>query len=106
MDLKQAKFVIYSSPDQQNWAPVLPEDVPEWVKEPETLGRMMLGEMCMKRDEGDRGSLWYRADAFLNVWERDRVAQALRARERAEADELLRLPADQPCIIIEENLTN
>lgn len=42
----QAMLVIFRSDDgQSGWTPVKPEDVPEWVKSPTTIGRIMDGEM-------------------------------------------------------------
>ena len=54
------------------WEPVKPEDVPEWVKEQEVLGRLLQGMMAMDK-EGEiftgsnnepfeYGSEWYRAE--------------------------------------------
>ena len=48
---KQAMLVIMVSDDEKGpFKPVRPEDVPDWVKDPDVLGRMVNGEMC--RNEG------------------------------------------------------
>jgi len=63
--MKQARVVIEASVngrDEDSWHPVHEKEVPEWVKDPDNMARMVLrGEQCMKCDEGDKGSLWYRA---------------------------------------------
>lgn len=56
-------LIIYASPNGRDaWQPVAPELVPEWLKDGDTLGRLVVaGEMACKADEGESGSLWYRA---------------------------------------------
>lgn len=59
-ETKQAMLVIFSSPHGRGeWTLVKPEDVPEWVKDPDNMARLVEGETCMKCDEGETGSLWY-----------------------------------------------
>ncbi len=61
--LPMALLVIYSSENgRDNWKPVPPRDVPEWVQHPLNIAKLVKGEQCMKADEGDKGSLWYRAE--------------------------------------------
>lgn len=60
MDFQQIELVILASGNgRDGWSPVKPEDVPEWVKAPDNMGRLVKGETCMKCDEGEKGSLWY-----------------------------------------------
>ena len=58
---KLAWMIIQSSPtgeDSNEWMPIMPEDLPEWVKDPVVMGRMWHGEkVCMNPD---RGTVWYR----------------------------------------------
>jgi hypothetical protein len=55
----QARLVIFRSQDgDKDWKPVKPEDVPAFVKDPDTLGRLMDGEMVRHLTE-DLG--WYMA---------------------------------------------
>lgn len=62
-DFAQARLVIFVSVNgRDNWHPVKADEVPEWVKDPDNMGRLVAGEACMKCDEGDAGSLWYRAE--------------------------------------------
>lgn len=80
--LQQASLVILSSDTGRGpWEPVLPAEVPEWVKAPDNIAKMMQGEACMKCDEGERGSLWYAALPFAD-YERLMKAQAKRERRR------------------------
>lgn len=61
--LAQGLLVILKSDNgRDGWTPVMPEDVPEWVKAPDNMARLVAGEMCMKPDEGEKGSAWYRAE--------------------------------------------
>jgi len=82
--LAQANLVILASADGRGeWSPVLPESVPDWLKEPDTMARLVEGECAMKADEGESGSLWYRAQAVAEV-ERIVAAQAKRQRKQAK----------------------
>jgi hypothetical protein len=59
---EQAVIVVYKSENgRDNWQPVLPIDVPEWVKEPGTMGKLVAGMECMDPTIGVAGSAWYRA---------------------------------------------
>lgn len=61
--MNTANLIIYASKNgRDGWEPVLPDSVPEWVKDPDTLGRMVAGDMAFKPNEGDKGSMWYRAE--------------------------------------------
>lgn len=60
--MKHAYLVIYKSPNgRDNWTPVERKDVPDWVNKPRTIGRLIAGEACMKADDGNQGSDWYKA---------------------------------------------
>ncbi len=53
---QMANLVIYrSATGEAPWTPVMHEDVPADIKEPEVMGRMVNGEMC--KVEGDEH--WY-----------------------------------------------
>ena len=59
---KLAWMVVQCSPkaDQDGmWTPLMPEDLPDWVKDPAVMGRMFNGDMVCLNPE--RGTLWYRA---------------------------------------------
>lgn len=63
MSSKQAHLVIFASVNgRDGWHPLAPAEVPAWVKDPETMGRLVAGEMCMDTAQGDQGSSWYRAE--------------------------------------------
>ena len=57
--MAQARLVIYRSEDgKQNWTPCPLGEVPEWVKEPDTLGKMVEGEMAFNPEAPD---YWFAA---------------------------------------------
>ncbi len=59
---KQATLVIYASSNgRDGWKPVLPGDVPAWVKEPRIIGALIAGEMCMD-PKASSGSTWFRGE--------------------------------------------
>lgn len=63
MSQQQARLVIYASDNgRDDWRPIKPEDVPDWVADPDNLGRLVAGEMCMRADDGPAGSPWFRAE--------------------------------------------
>lgn len=89
MSESQAHLVIYRSPNgRDGWAPVKPDEVPEWVKQPDNVARMVAGEMCMKADEGDKGSDWY---IGIRVEELQAMAKAQEKRERKNEKRLREL---------------
>ena len=60
---KRAVLVIYKSANgRDGWCPVFPADVPEWLKAPEIVGRLVAGEQCCDVAQGPAGSDWYRAE--------------------------------------------
>lgn len=63
MGVQQGYLMIYRSPTgRDNWQPVLPDDVPEWVKDQDILGRLVAGEIACDPTEGNSGRDWYRAE--------------------------------------------
>lgn len=59
--MTEGVLIIYVSPNgRDNWQPVLPADVPEWLKAPDILGELVAGEMACKADE--EPPVWYRAE--------------------------------------------
>jgi hypothetical protein len=54
------RLVIYegATPDGP-WAAVKPEDVPQWLQKPQTLGSMLEGNLAHNEDEPD--GPWYAA---------------------------------------------
>ena len=61
--MAEALLVIMRSANgRDGWTPVAPADVPAWVKEGGNMAKLVAGEMCMKADEGMKGSDWYRAE--------------------------------------------
>lgn len=78
MSNKQGRLVIYRSVNgRDNWQPIGEFDVPEWVKQPDVMGRLVAGEQCMDPTEGSRGSAWYRAVRVVSWYEREMVRGAL-----------------------------
>jgi len=76
--MKQAVLVIYRSANgRDGWQPVMQHDVPEWVKEPSIMGRLVAGEQCMDVAEGDAGSYWYRAVPVVSKPEQTMVNTAV-----------------------------
>lgn len=67
MDRKTIAVVYASENGRDRWKPVGKDDVPDWVREPVTMGRLLAGEKCMDCGEGQSGSLWYRAVPFHPV---------------------------------------
>lgn len=53
--------VFVSANGRDNWHPVRAEEVPDFVKRPEIMARLVAGEECMDCAEGRSGSSWYRA---------------------------------------------
>lgn len=56
---QMANLVIYRSlTGEAPWTPVMREEVPDKVKEPDVIGNLLNGEMC--KVDGDKH--WYRAE--------------------------------------------
>lgn len=63
----EALVVVYESDNgRDDWRPIKPDKVPEFVKDPDTMGRLLAGEECMDVSAGDRGGAWYRAIRMPN----------------------------------------
>ena len=59
----EVRLIIFESTNgRDNWNPVLPDMVPDWVKEPKIMERLVAGEMCMDVSIGPKGSPFYRAE--------------------------------------------
>lgn len=76
-----ANLIILASQDAEQWTPVRPDEVPEWVKAPDNIAQMLEGYECRKEDEGENG-LVYRA---IRAEEYERVVAAQDKRERRAA---------------------
>ena len=78
-----AQLVILASKNgRDDWFPVEHSEVPEWVKDPDNMGRLVNGEACMKCDEGPTGSLWYRAATTEEMSDMERIIAAHKKLER------------------------
>ncbi len=67
-----AMLIIYASPDgNTGWIPVLPADVPDWVKDPDILGKMIAGQMCQNPNSVSR-TTWYQAKRIMSPEEKKR----------------------------------
>lgn len=76
--MKNAHLVIFGSKNgRDDWIPISESDVPEFVKDPVTMGRLVAGEQCMDAGERPRGSMWYRAVRVVTQYERAIVEGAL-----------------------------
>lgn len=59
--MPEATLIIFKSKNgRDGWEPVLPADVPEFVKKPTTIGRLVEGQMAMNPQDGENA--WYRAE--------------------------------------------
>ena len=84
MELKEARFIIFESPNgRDGWKPILPVDVPEWIKPAHVMGRLANGDMVT---DPKLTTNWYRAQRVLSEAEQKRVdaANAKRARKAAK----------------------
>lgn len=86
-EVKQIELVILRSPNgRTHWKPVRITEVPEWVKKPDNMARLVAGDACMKCDEGPWGSDWYVAlkpeavERFLR-YQNEAIAKAQAKRE-------------------------
>jgi len=56
-------MVVYASPDgSTGWRPLIPEAVPEWVKEPDVMGNLANGRIAYLQGGNDVAPMWYRAE--------------------------------------------
>lgn len=82
MTTKQTRLVIYESPNGRGgWHPMLPSELPDWVKHPDIIGHLVAGEMCCDPALGEKGSNWYKAVRVLSPAEK--AAEERRARRAA-----------------------
>lgn len=69
---REVMAVVYKAKTPEGpWEPVKPENVPEWVKDSEVMGRLLQGMICMDKhgeiyiencpDPLEYGSDWYAA---------------------------------------------
>jgi len=60
--MKSDTLIIYTSENGRDpWAAVLPDTVPEWLKRPDIVGRLVAGQMCMD-PRSVSGTDWFRAE--------------------------------------------
>lgn len=104
-ETKKALFVILASENgRDNWYPVKHENLPQWLIHPDVLGHLAAGMVACKADDGERGSLWYRAHVALGAQDQARLDAAKRAYENQEAQILMvRPPSDEAFIAIEQS---
>lgn len=79
--IQQAVLVIYVSRNgRDGWLPVEPAAVPEWVKSPAVMGRLVAGEACMD-PRSTSGNDWFKAVKVLTPEDHAalQAAQAKRA---------------------------
>ena len=76
--MKQARLVVYKSENgRDGWMSCMADEVPEFVKRPEVMGRLVAGEQCMDVGEGDSGSAWYRALRVMGERQRHALERRL-----------------------------
>lgn len=58
--MKMGQLIIFISRDGgETWQPMMPSEVPQWVRHPDILGEMMIGNMAT---DPNKGPEWYRAE--------------------------------------------
>lgn len=62
-------IILKSANGRDGWEPVLPADVPEWVKNPDVMARLVAGDMVCDPTIGEYGSDWYRAERMSSEGE-------------------------------------
>lgn len=74
-----ALLVIYASPDgRMDWKPVPANLVPDWIKDPDTIGKLLEGNMCQSPNSASR-TVWYRAVRVMSPEEQKREQARLYA---------------------------
>ena len=92
-ETKKALFVILASENgRDGWRPVKHDDLPQWLLDPDVLGRLVNGDVAMKCDEWPKGSLHYRAIVYPGAQQAARINTALKAREKREAEVVMLTP--------------
>lgn len=51
-------IVFVSTDDGKTWTPCKPDQVPDWVKEPDVMANLLHGECAQQKN----GLAWYRAE--------------------------------------------
>lgn len=60
--MAEALLVVLKAPTQHGpWTPVLPADVPTWVKDEKIMAHLVGGE-CIQRTEDGVESDWYKVE--------------------------------------------
>lgn len=99
-DVKRGLFVFYASENgRDGWVIVPHAEVPAWVKAPDVLGQLVNGFVAMKADEGEQGSLHYRAEVKLGAQAAAHLKDALAKRGAKAARELLYAPAANDSVV-------
>lgn len=58
-------MIVYASPDGiTGWRPLIPEAVPEWVKQPDVMGNLAAGKIAFLQGDSQIIPMWYRAEPF------------------------------------------
>lgn len=57
-------IILRSEDDGETWFPVEPALVPDWLKEPDVMGRMVAGDMVQQKSTILSATVlpWYRAE--------------------------------------------
>lgn len=75
-------LIIYSSPNgESDWTSVKPGDVPDFVKDPDVLARLVDGDACADTSEGE-ATVWYAAQRVLTEDEQSTLRNILEERRR------------------------
>ena len=91
MTTKQAVLVVFESPNgRDNWVPLMASDVPEWVRHPDIMGKLVSGQQCMDAAQGDKGSKWYRASRVVSAEEKRAEAKRQRKESARRASNIVR----------------
>lgn len=60
IETKEAMLVILRSLNgRDHWELVKPEDVPEWVKDPDNMAHLVRGDACMLDGDDQVDDHWY-----------------------------------------------
>lgn len=86
--LKYANLVVLKKTHEKAraWEPVAPEDVPEWLKDPQVMGHLVRGNCASNESKGKE---WFcalppeKATAVLNAQAKAQEKRDRRARKRA-----------------------
>ena len=60
--MAEANLVIFKGPSSdapaEDWEPVKPYNVPDWVSDPDVLGEMLASGACVSKNDNE----WYRVE--------------------------------------------